>query len=151
MLPKLVRQDDLKGRSSAATRLQRWHAPLQVNGRPMVAVETTERLAAACATQCGRFLLTGGTKGAVALRWLHSLQVGVHRSVKRVPACRPCTYQPGSLCVSGAVVLMDVAAAGSGGAAVRGGARPYLVHLPYPGAVLLGRHRERRPCRLCPR
>lgn len=50
---------------------------IQVNGRLMVAMETTERLAAACATHCGRFLLTGGTKGAVALRWLHSLQVSL--------------------------------------------------------------------------
>ena len=46
-----------------------------VNGRHLVTAEGTERLAAAEVTQDGRFLLTGGAKGIVTLRWLHSLQV----------------------------------------------------------------------------
>lgn len=45
-----------------------------MNGRAMVEAETAERLGAACASPCGRFLLTAGAKSAVALRWLHSLQ-----------------------------------------------------------------------------
>ncbi len=48
---------------------------VQINGRPLVAAEGTERLAAAAVTSDGRFLLTGGAKGSVRLRWLHSLQV----------------------------------------------------------------------------
>lgn len=56
----------------------------QVNGRPLVAAETSERLAAGVVTPDGRFLLTGGTKGSVHLRWLHSLQVRcVHLSATR--------------------------------------------------------------------
>ena len=47
-----------------------------VNGRHLVSAEGTERLAAGVATADGRFLLTGGAKGLVTLRWLHSLQVG---------------------------------------------------------------------------
>lgn len=47
----------------------------QINGRLLVAAESTERLAAGVATPDGRFLLTGGAKGCVRLRWLHSLQV----------------------------------------------------------------------------
>jgi hypothetical protein len=50
----------------------------QINGRPLVAAEGTERLAAAAATADGRFLLTGGAKGSVRLRWLHSLQVACY-------------------------------------------------------------------------
>jgi hypothetical protein len=59
------------------------HVRVQINGRPLVAAEGTERLAAAAATADGRFLLTGGAKGSVRLRWLHSLQV----------ACYPCFDQ----------------------------------------------------------
>ena len=51
----------------------------------------TERLAAAAVTSDGRFLLTGGAKGSVRLRWLHSLQVPF--SLSFVPECL-CTTQP---------------------------------------------------------
>ncbi len=40
-----------------------------------VSAEGTERLASAVASADGRFLLTGGAKGLIVLRWLHSLQV----------------------------------------------------------------------------
>jgi len=60
---------------SSSTMLNSGFRFLQINGRPLVAAETTERLAAAVASPDGRFLLTGGAKGSVRLRWLHSLQV----------------------------------------------------------------------------
>jgi len=40
-----------------------------------VSAEGTERLASAAASADGRFVLTGGAKGLIVLRWLHSLQV----------------------------------------------------------------------------
>lgn len=47
-----------------------------VNGAPLVRAEVTERLAAMAASPCGRFLVTGGARGAATLLWLHSLEVG---------------------------------------------------------------------------
>ncbi len=44
------------------------------NGAPLVSAEGTERLAALAASPCGRFLVTGGARGAVTLLWLHSLE-----------------------------------------------------------------------------
>ncbi|KAK9836952.1 hypothetical protein WJX81_002248 [Elliptochloris bilobata] len=49
-----------------------------VNGAPLVSAEVTERLAAMAPSPCGRFLVTGGARGAVTLLWLHSLE-GVMR------------------------------------------------------------------------
>ena len=43
--------------------------------RAQVSAEGTERLAAVVASADGRFVLTGGAKGLIVLRWLHSLQV----------------------------------------------------------------------------
>ena len=71
----------------------------QINGRPLVAAEGTERLAAAAVTADGRFLLTGGAKGSVRLRWLHSLQVAF------IPViCSSVTVKPAAsmlMCVRG--------------------------------------------------
>lgn len=47
-----------------------------VHGRHIVSAECSERLSALAVSPDGRFLLTGGAKGAITLRWLHSLQVG---------------------------------------------------------------------------
>ena len=47
-----------------------------VNGEPLVRAEVTERLAAMAPSPCGRFLVTGGARGAATLLWLHSLEVG---------------------------------------------------------------------------
>ena len=44
-------------------------------GDAQVSAEGTERLASAAASADGRFVLTGGAKGLIVLRWLHSLQV----------------------------------------------------------------------------
>lgn len=46
-----------------------------VNGCHLVTAEGSERLGAVAATVDGRFLLSGGAKGLITLRWLHSLQV----------------------------------------------------------------------------
>ncbi|KAK9824084.1 hypothetical protein WJX72_007613 [[Myrmecia] bisecta] len=46
-----------------------------INGRHLVSAEGTEKLRALAVSPDGRFLLTGGAKGTVTLRWLHSLQV----------------------------------------------------------------------------
>lgn len=46
-----------------------------VNGRRLVSAEGTERLNAVQILPEGKLLLTGGGKGMVTLRWLHSLQV----------------------------------------------------------------------------
>ena len=46
-----------------------------INGRHLVTCEGNERLSALAVSPDGRFLLTGGAKGLVTLRWLHSLQV----------------------------------------------------------------------------
>ena len=54
-----------------------------VNGHHLVTAEGNERLGAAVATADGRFLLSGGGKGLITLRWLHSLQVGCCRVVRR--------------------------------------------------------------------
>ena len=60
-----------------------WEAS-SVNAVTQVSAEGTERLASAAASADGRFVLTGGAKGLIVLRWLHSLQVG--RAVcQRVP------------------------------------------------------------------
>lgn len=50
-----------------------------VNGRHMAFAEGSERLSSLAVSPDGRFLLTGGAKGFVTLRWLHSLQVGETR------------------------------------------------------------------------
>ena len=46
-----------------------------MNGRHIVSAEGTERLNAFAVSADGRFLLTGGAKGIITLRWIHSLQV----------------------------------------------------------------------------
>jgi hypothetical protein len=46
-----------------------------VNGRRLVSAEVTERLNALLVPPEGKLLLSGGAKGLVTLRWLHSLQV----------------------------------------------------------------------------
>lgn len=46
-----------------------------VNGRLLTSAEGTERLNALVIPPDGKLLLTGGAKGLVTLRWLHSLQV----------------------------------------------------------------------------
>ena len=48
-----------------------------INGRRAVSAEGSERLSSMAVSPDGRFLLTGGAKGLVTLRWLHSLQVDV--------------------------------------------------------------------------
>ena len=48
-----------------------------INGRLAVSAEGSERLSSLAVSPDGRFLLTGGAKGLVTLRWLHSLQVSV--------------------------------------------------------------------------
>lgn len=48
---------------------------LSVNGRPLVSMEGTERLHALACSPDGRMCVTGGAKGTITLRWLHSLQV----------------------------------------------------------------------------
>ena len=53
-----------------------------VNGEPLVRAEVTERLAAMAASPCGRFLVTGGARGAAMLLWLHSLEVRVHLGIQ---------------------------------------------------------------------
>ena len=45
------------------------------NGRHVTTAEGNEKLNALVVSNDGRFLLTGGTKGCITLRWLHSLQV----------------------------------------------------------------------------
>lgn len=47
-----------------------------VNGRLLQSVEAVEKLEALLISGDARFLLTGGSKGSVTLRWLHSLEVG---------------------------------------------------------------------------
>ena len=46
------------------------------NGRALVSAEGTERLHAMTLSPDGRLCLSGGAKGGVPLRGLHSLQVG---------------------------------------------------------------------------
>ena len=46
-----------------------------VNGRLLQSVEAVEKLEALLISGDARFLLTGGSKGSVTLRWLHSLEV----------------------------------------------------------------------------
>lgn len=46
-----------------------------VNGRHMATAEGTEKLSAFAVSADGRFLVTGGVKGIITLRWIHSLQV----------------------------------------------------------------------------
>ena len=46
-----------------------------INGRHMATAEGTERLSALAVSADGRFVLSGGAKGVITLRWLHSLQV----------------------------------------------------------------------------
>lgn len=58
------------------------------NGAPLVSAEGTERLAALAASPCGRFLVTGGARGAVTLLWLHSLEArGPHLSGASASTC----------------------------------------------------------------
>ena len=52
------------------------------NGRHLVSMEGTERLHALVLSPDGRLCLTGGAKGGVTLRWLHSLQA-------RIPSALP--------------------------------------------------------------
>ena len=49
-----------------------------INGRHLATSECKERLSAFAVSADGRFLLTGGVKGIITLRWLHSLQVTFH-------------------------------------------------------------------------
>ena len=46
-----------------------------INGRHIATAEGTERLSALAVSADGRFVLSGGAKGVITLRWLHSLQV----------------------------------------------------------------------------
>lgn len=46
-----------------------------INGRHLATAECKERLSAFAVSADGRFLLTGGVKGVITVRWLHSLQV----------------------------------------------------------------------------
>ena len=46
-----------------------------INGRHMASTEGTEQLNAFAVSADGRFLLTGGARGIITLRWIHSLQV----------------------------------------------------------------------------
>ena len=46
-----------------------------INGRHLVSAEGNERLKAMVVSPDGRFLLTGGCKGFITLRWLHSMEV----------------------------------------------------------------------------
>ena len=69
------------------------HAPgdltlhvLDCNGRHLAFAPGTERLAALAVSPDGRFLLTGGQRGAVALHWLHSLEVRAGPSCLSLPA-----------------------------------------------------------------
>ena len=66
-----------------------------INGRHLVSAEGNERLKAMVVSPDGRFLLTGGCKGFITLRWLHSMEVWP--SLERLPtaqsvlpAVRPC-------------------------------------------------------------
>ncbi|KAL0021859.1 hypothetical protein WJX77_009077 [Trebouxia sp. C0004] len=49
-----------------------------INGRHIVSAEGIEQLNAFAVSADGRFVLTGGAKGVINLRWIHSLQVA-HR------------------------------------------------------------------------
>ena len=53
-----------------------------INGRHLATAEGTERLNAFAVSEDGRFLLTGGAKGVITLRWIHSLQVRPSGSYK---------------------------------------------------------------------
>lgn len=46
-----------------------------INGRHVVSAEGIEQLNAFAVSADGRFVLTGGAKGVINLRWIHSLQV----------------------------------------------------------------------------
>ncbi|KAK9806574.1 hypothetical protein WJX73_003713 [Symbiochloris irregularis] len=46
-----------------------------VNGRHLVSAEGTEKLSAVVMTPDGKLVISGGARGIVTLRWLHSLQV----------------------------------------------------------------------------
>ncbi len=46
-----------------------------INGRHIVSAEGIEQLNAIAVSAEGRFVLTGGAKGVINLRWIHSLQV----------------------------------------------------------------------------
>lgn len=46
-----------------------------INGRHMASTEGIEQLNAFAVSADGRFLLTGGARGTITLRWIHSLQV----------------------------------------------------------------------------
>ena len=46
-----------------------------INGRHIVSAEGIEQLNAFAVSADGRFVLTGGAKGVINLRWIHSLQV----------------------------------------------------------------------------
>ncbi len=46
-----------------------------VNGRLIKSMDAAEKLEALLVSNDTRFLLTGGSKGSVSLRWLHSLEV----------------------------------------------------------------------------
>lgn len=46
-----------------------------INGRHLATAEGTERLSALAVSADGRFVLSGGAKGSITVRWIHSLQV----------------------------------------------------------------------------
>lgn len=58
-----------------------------MNGRHLVSAEGTEKLSALVMTPDGKLVLSGGARGVVTLRWLHSLQVS---SLIRAHACKGC-------------------------------------------------------------
>ncbi|KAK9837038.1 hypothetical protein WJX84_000368 [Apatococcus fuscideae] len=56
-----------------------------INGRHLVSAEGNERLKAMVVSPDGRFLLTGGCKGFITLRWLHSMEVVLKYDAGRGP------------------------------------------------------------------
>ena len=64
-----------------------------INGRHMATSECKERLNAFAVSADGRFLLTGGVKGVITLRWLQSSQVTLHCNMRHNVAA---TLQSGS-------------------------------------------------------
>lgn len=64
-----------------------------INGRHLATSECKERLNAFAVSADGRFLLTGGVKGVITLRWLQSSQVTLHCDMRHNVAA---TLQSGS-------------------------------------------------------
>eukprot|EP00245_Coleochaete_scutata_P014708 TRINITY_DN6358_c0_g4_i1.p1 TRINITY_DN6358_c0_g4~~TRINITY_DN6358_c0_g4_i1.p1 ORF type:complete len:177 (+),score=20.36 TRINITY_DN6358_c0_g4_i1:46-531(+) len=56
-----------------------------INGKPLASIDACDRLTCLAASTCGHFILSGGEKGVVVARWMHSLEVVRRYEGKGVP------------------------------------------------------------------